>query len=214
MFDREGASVHERAASPSRAAPGTAGAHARNVATYEEYTQDHEYTHDSGLVVLPVASRTPAHKVIRLHGGVGMRIVKWKAARAGKPPVVPRPVNTAGDTVLGSVVHAQLPAPQVQAGNYLFRMNGTYTYVQDVPRIVGENALPTGCHPYQVQPMDAMASGYVLPVMSQFEPPETTTEFDTMIAAIDDAVRQGRGTEFSWPLTVIPASFNEVLIQG
>lgn len=178
----------------------------------EGYKQDHEYTHDSGVVVLPVAGRTAKHRRIRLHGGIGHRIVRWEASRLGKPPLAPKP-ETIGDTILSTCVHAHLPIPSPGSNAYLFRMSGEYVFVQDSPRVVGVNALPTGAHPYPVEPMDTVAETTLGSALSQ-SPPTTIAEFDTVVEALQNRVVNSGASDFVWPLTVFPIHFTGNLLMG
>lgn len=190
----------------------TGNATASNTARYSEYAQDHNFEYDDGLVVMPLAQSTPGHRLIRIHGGVGMRVVRWKAERVGQPPTAPAHANTLGDTILSSSVHAALPLPQPQSGTYLFKMWGEYRYVQNEPRIVGTNSLPTGAHPYPVEPMDSMAQAAAGSTSTSAAPLDTLAAYDAEVNRITDRIATG-GT-FSWPITVIPAYFTAHTIAG
>lgn len=189
------------------------GPNAADANAYKDYSQDHAYEHDTGLIVLPVGSREPKHRVIRLHGGVGIRRVKWSASRTGKPPIIPKAEDLAADTILSSSVSAALPTPLPQSGQYLFSLSGEYTYVQESPRVAGTNAFPTGVYPYTLNPHDAIASAAVGGLLAHRSAPTTVADFDAAVTIVDTAVRYGRGTHFSWPLTVIPASFSAPTLE-
>lgn len=177
------------------------------------YEQDHRYDYDSGVVVMPVAQRTAKHRRIRLHGGLGMRVVEWKATSEGKPPVIPTPQNTSNDVILSSTIHAELPIPKPTAGVYQFTARGTYTYVQVEPRIAGTNALPTGIFPFPVDPMDTIAFGYVGETLDSQSITNMAT-MDAAVAAIENAVLGDGSTPFSWPFTVFPTSNVIPIIAG
>lgn len=181
-----------------------------DVTSYSEYSQDHEFEHDLGVIVLPVASRESAYRRIRLHGGVGIRKVKWSAARAGKPPIIPKAVDLHNDSLLHSRVNAKLPLAQPQTGTFLFHVSGEYEYVQTTPRVAGVNAIPTASYPYSVDPMDTIATSFI---GQGFSVPTTVAEFDTAVTYVDSTVRRGRGTAFTWPFTAIPASFSAPTIS-
>lgn len=185
-----------------------------SVNRYQEETQHHRYEYDSGVVVCPVASRTPGHRRIRLHGGVGMRVVKWSAERSGKPPIVPSHADTINDTLLSSTVNAQLPIPQPQSGTYLFRMSGEYVFVQTSPRLLGTNAIPTGLHPFPVEPMDGMAEQMIGSALAQYGTINDLATFDSAMQAVANKISNSGATDYVWPITVIPTIFSAPIIAG
>lgn len=178
--------------------------------SYNEYSQDHEYTYKSGLAVMPVLGATPAHRVLRLHSGFGMRRVSWSAGRTGSPPMLPAMANTSGDTFLGGRVTPVLPNPNEPAAGYNWAVTGEYLYVQNSPRIVGENAFPTGNYPFVVSPQARVASELigndVVALVNATSPSVDPT--DAVSELISEAVREnfvsGTGV-VTWPFTLIPA---------
>lgn len=179
-------------------------------ASYSEYSQDHEYTYQSGLAVMPVLGNSPRHRVLRLHSGLGMRRVSWSTARRGQPPMLPAMSDTAGDTFIGGRVTPVLPNPNEPAAGYNWAVTGEYVYVQNNPRIVGENALPTGNYPFVVSPQARIASDLigddVVALVNATSPSVDPT--DAVSELISDAVNEnfvsGTGV-VTWPFTIIPA---------
>lgn len=174
--------------------------------SHTEYKQDNDYTYDSGLVVMPVLGLTPKHRVIRLHSGVGMRTVTWRASRTGAPPIIPAAVDTDGDKLLGTVVTPVLPAPNEQAKGYNWLVTGEYTFVQTTPRIAGTNAFPTGNYPYIVSPqcdVGADLIGSQAASIIRNNPGTDVTDQITELAVQRAPVSNGVVT---WPFTVLPAA--------
>lgn len=187
---------------------------ASSIARYEDYTQDHKYDFDSGVIVLARAGRTAGHRRIRIHGGVGSRIVRWKASRTGRPPVAPAHMDTINDRLLSSSVVAALPVAQPQSGTLLFTLEGEYRYVQTTPRLLGQNALPTGSHPYPIEPIDGAAEQKIASALSQATTITTVAQFDAAMTLVTNAVVNSGATEYNWPITVIPTYFTGQTIAG
>lgn len=182
---------------------------------YNGYNQNHEYEHDTGLIVLPTASRTSGHKVIRLHGGVAMRRVKWHSERDGRPPIIPAAVSTIYDTILHTSVTAALPVPNEQAGSYTFSVKGEYLFVQKAPRVAGTHAFPTAMFPFPIEPMDTIATALAKPVLSNAVSltAASTDPIGDLSNAVGTAV-MGDNPENLWPFTFIPAVFSGTTISG
>lgn len=182
---------------------------------YNGYSQDHKFEYDSGLMVLPTAGRTPGHKVIRLHGGVGMRRVKWESERDGRPPILPAAVDTIYDKLLSTDVTAAMPVPNPQSGAYTFSVHGEYLFVQKAPRMVGRDALPTAMFPFPVEPMDTVATALAKPVLQNAVDitANSTDPIGDLSNAVGVAVMTANGDSL-WPFTFIPAIFSGTTISG
>lgn len=182
--------------------------------SYRDYSQDHVYSHDHGLVVLPVAGRAAGHRVIRLHGGIATRTVNWSASRGGRPPLIPAAADTNGDTLLSSTIVPTLPRVNAQARSYDWSVSGTYVYVQNTPRVPGVNAFPAGNHPYAVLPQAALAAGE-LP-SNLMTPGYSGNRADAQTEYLTG--QGGHNPEnagyTSWPLTVLPAAYSSTHIIG
>lgn len=184
--------------------------------TYQRYTQDHRFEYDNGLIVWPVAGRTPAFRVIRLHGGVGVRRVEWEASRRGKPPIVPSMTDTDYDTFLGGSITAALPQPDPQSIGYSWHVSGSYLYVQTQPRIVGTNSIPTGGFPYPVVPNDALGNQLVADQVGNVLTNATPTDnvADLIGQAVGEDTVDHEEDNYLWPLTVLPPVFTNDNIIG
>lgn len=173
---------------------------------YSDSRQDHSYTYDSGVVVLPQAGRSPNFRIIRLHGGLGMRTSDWKMSRKGKPPTIPSMANTSEDIFLGGSVVPSLPRPSTtRPDSYDWTVRGSYTYVQAVPRIAGSSAFPVGQHPFLCVDQAATANAIgqnVLPYYSGSLP------LQSVAAKLTSTVTIEPDGDFAWPFLVIPADFS------
>lgn len=192
----------------------------RGVSSYDRFTADHEYSYDSGLIVMPTCGSTPGHKVIRLHGGVGFRKVAWDAKRRGEPPVIPAMADTLGDTFLGGTITPSLPLPNTQTATYNWSVTGHYTYVQHAPRIAGERGYATGSFPFVTYSQNALASDLLSDKIESTitnNQSSSTTEadrFDTVVeAAFAQRVSDGEGG-IVWPYTFIAPQFSSTHLIG
>lgn len=168
---------------------------------YLDHQMDNDFQQDTGLVVIPVASRESGHRVIRLHGGYGTRTVNWATTRMGKPPIAPAAEDGDEDTLLGSVLHSRLPKPN-RAGGYDWTMSGSYTYVQDYVRVPGAASFPVGDYPFVVLP--TMAQAAVIGQSSK-QAYEGDRPFQSFISAIwAEQVPTGNFTEVAWPILAYP----------
>lgn len=185
------------------------------VTDYEKVNQRNDYTHDLGVVVVPVAGRESAHRNIRLHGGVAKRTVRWTSARKGRPPVIPKAVDTDGDTLLGVQVSPHLPTPQVGGNGYDWTVEGVYTYVQKSPRLTGTDAFPVGDYPYPVQPVFSVATQLAQPYISQYYTAAVAgTKFTSLTNHLLSVV-PWEGGQWTWPFLSLPGALSsEHLIQG
>ena len=186
------------------------------VQSYGKYVSSSKFTHDLGVVVLPVASRTAAHRRIRLHGGMALRTVRWEAVRDGRPPIAPTPADTGapgnrGDYLLSSQVVTNLPTLNQQGGFYTFEMSGEYQYVQVTPRVLGTNTLPTSSFPYPVQPMDDIANGLGKAAFSNLG---VTSTLDDVGTAAEAALIPANGPPPRWPFTFVSPYFAAETITG
>lgn len=176
-------------------------------ASYNEYSQDHEYTYKSGLAVMPVLGNTPRHRVLRLHSGFGMRRVAWSTSRRGSPPMIPTMSDTAGDTFLSGTVTPVLPNPNDNSGGYNWAVSGEYLFVQNSPRIAGVNALPTGNYPFVVSLQGGIGSDLIgsetLEEIALLSPSVDPTDTISELMVTHTPVSPS-GTVV-WPFTVLPA---------
>jgi hypothetical protein len=171
--------------------------------SYGQYTQDHSYETDPGV--------TSAHRVIRLHGGLAMRRVKWTATRTGKPPIIPTPVSTNSDRIIAHSVTTSLPTPNTQTLGYDWAVNGEYLYVQATPRIAGTHTLPTGGYPFPMGAVDSVASAIISSKIGNYTTPTVgaINPIDSLMTAIgEDAAHVDHDEDkYLWPFTSLPKSF-------
>lgn len=185
---------------------------------YNRYQQDHSYSTDTGLLVLPLSSKKPDFKIIRLHGGIQTRTVDWVACRQGKPPIIPSAVDTEFDKYLGGTVTVGLPVPNKQQNGYNWTVSGSYLYVEAAPRVPGVNTLPTGNAPYATEPMDSTANaGYLAnaaAITAGFQALADAPAAADPVAPIDvvgQAVSGGvdhLNDQYIWPYTFFPPIFS------
>lgn len=173
-----------------------------------EYRQEHHFSHERGVVVLPLAARVPAHRKIRLHGGYGLRKVKWRTERVGSPPMIPAAVDTATDTILCETVVPHLPQPNAQHNGFNWVVEGEYVFVQNTPRVAGENAFPTGYYPFLVEPQSSSISAVFGSYARSLYSSITSDDVDKLELLTEyifnRTSRKEDGTMF-WPFTVHPA---------
>lgn len=193
--------------------PDTTSEAAQLISAYGEQFERHTHEYDSGLLVMPVASRTPAHRVVRTHGGMSLRRVVFNTARSSRPPIIPRAEDTATDKLLFATASPVRPLPNGPAGSLTFAVSGEYLFVASQPRIPGTNSLPTGGFP---QPMNTtgenaarLFSGVSLPAHT------TVAGYDANVESLRAAAEQvGGRLTYAWPLTVYPAAFSLPTIEG
>lgn len=173
-------------------------------------TQAHTYEDMPGLVVSPSANREGAARLLRVHGRAALRRVSWSASRSGAPPVLPIPENTARDTLIAATVTAAAPQPNMQTMQYMFAASGTYVYLQNEPRIVGLDPLPTGGQPYAIPDLDFVAATrYASEIKAASTAPNP--EEALVIAA---AARFSGSSVEGWYLTGYPAQTFTTQITG
>lgn len=184
--------------------------------SYDKYQQDHRYEYDNGLVVMPVASRTAAHKVVRLHGGVGIRRVSFDTVRRGKPPVIPTMADTNWDTFVGGTVTAMTPIPNFQTGGFNWHVSGEYLYVQTEPRVVGQNTIPTGGYPFPVAPNDALATSYASGAAGAAfaNAADGTNANEAAAEAVGNDIVDHDNERYVWPFTMMPTIFSNDQLIG
>lgn len=179
--------------------------------TYIEYAQNHAYRSDLGYVVMPVAQRTPAWRRIRLHGGLAFREVRWRAARAGLPPIVPAAEDVGTDLILSSTFVPHLPTPNPDQGGYNWTIEGTYVYLQGNPRTPGVDAFPTGAFPFGIAPNDAIAQSMGVGPVDQAEldmddVTESVNPSNELVVNLgEEAISSSE--YYKWPLTSFPPAF-------
>jgi hypothetical protein len=171
---------------------------------YVAYGQDHQYKSCAGVVQVPVASRTAAHRLIRLHGGFGTRTVKWSASRYGKPPVIPRP-ESADDVLLATSVTPALPRPNEAAGGFDWTVSGEYVFAQVTPRVPGTHALPVGKYPFELPAQDTAARALSRSVSQVTANSYTFNSYYTLLG--NRLVNIGSGS-YIWPFLALPPAFS------
>ncbi len=193
--------------------PATTG-HADATATgdYKRSDHQHSFHYDSGVIAVPTAGREPGVRLIRLHGGFGERIYRWQVDREGKPPVIPSMTDTSGDTFLGGFAAPMTPTPSaVNQKTYDWSVSGEYRFVQNVPRVVGEAALPVGQHPFVAGGPSAYGSliapnlgAYYANAVAQNLP---EGPFHTVAETLPSFVPVDNVGNFSWPFLAMPTAF-------
>lgn len=180
-----------------------------NFGDYKHIEQDNDFTYDSGVAVCPVATRTAAHKIIRLHGGIGFRITRWSASRDGRPPIIPAYGNAGSDRILSATVTPSLPVIDPTNSAYNWTVSGEYIYVQNSPRLAGYNTFPVGQYPFPVLPQMNMASAMLEPYFAYYtgaDPMQNLVE----TAAADIKFKQ----QYTWPILALPSVFSSTHIIG
>ncbi len=207
---------------------------------YRGYEQDHDYTYDSGLIYLPIASSTPQSPArVRLHGGYGLRKIRWKALRLNAPPVIPAysldrdedydtqdDLDEAEDAVEGATIRPKdrivnahttvfLPVPDPVKGAYVFMAMGEMTLCQTFPtgpRVVGVDALPSGGRPFDMGAIDDAASEQFNDYSAQ--PTESTERQSQYISSFLTGKTDLINRTLGWPCTIYPPIFtHSQLIQ-
>lgn len=177
--------------------------------SYQEVSQSHTYETDNGYAIMPIASREPGFRRIRLHGGLGFRRVKWRSARSGVPPIIPTPTDTLNDLIVSSTVTPSLPRADPNNAGYNWDVEGEYLYVQVYPRQAGTDALPTGGYPFPVAPNDALAMTIIEPIVDELQQAGTLPELIDNLAIIqagDEGVNH-LNDAFRWPFTSLAPIF-------
>ncbi len=186
-----------------------------NVGTggYRAADQRNTFEYDTGVIAVPLAGREAAHRLIRLHGGIGHRTMRYRFVREGKPPIVPTFEDTSGDTFLGGSISPACPMPSATGTDYDWIVEGVHEYVQNAPRIVGEDAIPVGQHPFTDlgQAQKALDHARYAPsaigAYLSSSPAPNRTKFHHFIEAVAEATPVVVGGEYSWPLLGLPTIF-------
>lgn len=179
-------------------------------AGYQDYAkveQHHEYRFVPGVVQVPLAQRTAGHRLIRLHGGYGERIVTWESQRMGRPPTIPTAEDLSTDTLLGHTITPSLPRPNETAAGFDWRVSGTYTYAQNTARVPGTDAFPVGLFPF-ILPVQDSAADALSSEAGQTSPSDFTAYYN----ALGDAIVDKTSGNYIWPFLALPTQFSETLI--
>jgi hypothetical protein len=171
---------------------------------YTGYRQNSTFTYDPGVVVMPLASRTPRTAVVRLHGGFGIRNVTVAASKKGSPPILPAAVDTDRDTLIACSVDIPLPAFSTDSPTFDWTAVGNYSYVTtgtDGPRVPGKDMLPAGQYPFPLPMQDAavalLSEGGATP--------------ETVAADLRALIPYGN---YLWPFTTYPPQFfNSIVLR-
>lgn len=182
-----------------------------NLGGYRAADQSHSFDYDRGLVQLPVAGRTAATRLIRLHGGMGTRTVKFKFIRQGKPPVIPEMRDTSGDTLLDAWISPVTPIPSATGVGMDWCVSGEYTYAQNTPRIAGTHAIPVGQLPYVDQALTTQAANMTpsqaAATYQTYYTINPAQAFQNFVAAVADAAEVKPDGDYEWPFFAIPTIF-------
>jgi len=158
------------------------------IESYRKATNESKYSRDEGLLVLPVMgpAGTPP-TVLRMHGGVGFRKVRWEAEKLGAPPLIPAFTSTSNDTIMFSDLYLSTPKVSGSQVQYLYEAHGEYTFVQNVTRGVDSN-FQTGNMPYQTQRMNNFIfnASNGISVLSNFGGPMTWSAPISVITGFPD----------------------------
>lgn len=183
--------------------------------TYGGHEQHNEFTQNTGLVVCPLARRTPGHRVIRLHGGYGMRRVKWSSARRGQPPLIPQAADLNGDTLLSATVVAELPRPNPAARGYDWSAYGEYVFVQDDMRVAGTDALPVGDYPFLVEAATYTSQQYGAGAYTVWSTSaKDKAAYNSLISTLFGAVTADNDGNLIWPYMAIAPQFSSNHLFG
>lgn len=173
--------------------------------SYKSADQSHQYEYDTGVIAVPLAGDEPGHRLIRLHGGIGMRRVNWTHTRTGNPPFIPTMEDTSGDTFLAGSVSPRLPTPSVTQNGYDWSVSGSYVYVQNTPRIVGQSHLPVGQHPFICYDQQAVASDLIGDAASSAYDADG---FQGLIDAAEATLQPDANGSYTWPYLALPILFS------
>jgi hypothetical protein len=171
---------------------------------YLGYRQNSEYSYESGVFVLPLASREPQTVIVRVHGGLGVRRVNVAASKRGGPPILPAAVDTDRDTLISCTVNVPLPAIIQDAPSFNWTVTGEYLYVTTGikgPRVPGKDFLPAGQYPFPLPLQDAAVE-----VLSA-----GGAGMEAVAATLVSTIPSGG---YLWPFTTYPPQFmNSILLR-
>lgn len=172
---------------------------------YTGYRQATDFDYDPGVFVLPLASRTPQTVIVRVHGGLGTRVVNVAASKRGSPPILPAAVDTDQDTLIGCSVNIPLPAFNHNSPGFDWAATGTYVYVttgRGGPRIPGKSMLPAGQYPFPLPMQDAAVE-----MLAQ-----SGEGVNQVAKGLPQAILAG---SVMWPFTVYPPQFfNNIVLRS
>jgi hypothetical protein len=115
--------------------------------------------------------------------------------------------DTTWDTFIGGTVSVALPQFDSQSGGYNWKATGEYVFVQQEPRIAGENTLPTGGFPFAVAPNDSIAATIAGGFTGGFTNDDPTVNgFDNLAISISSTVSHD-DDRYLWPFTFLPPIF-------
>jgi hypothetical protein len=184
----------------------------RNLVGYRAADQTHDFQLNRGIIQVPVASRTAAMRLIRLHGGTGQRVVSFRFVRQGKPPVLPIMADTSGDTLLAARVSPATPTPSATGSGLDWSVEGEYIYAQNTPRVVGTNPIPVGQLPYSDPGLTAEAANATPPslinsyVLNYSQSPSYA--YNALIEGLAAATTINALGDYVWPFFAIPTVFS------
>lgn len=185
--------------------------------SYGSYKVESTFDGDHGVAIMPLARRVAGNRMIRLHGGYGVRRVQWRAERAGVPPTIPQMVDTVADTLLSSSMTVPLPSPNAAGRGYDWIVQGEYIFGQNDLRIAGTDPFPSGAYPWVDQPQESIRAAQAGPlVQAAFD---AAANGQNPNAALIEAVASDcpivliDGIIF-WPWTSIPSimSSNNIIL--
>lgn len=161
---------------------------------YRSFDTDNVYDYDSGVMVLPVGSKTAATVTVRYHGGFGTRRVRFSTVKNGNPPVLPAPNDTAYDKLISAHISLPIPVPDHATNGFVWAAQGEYKYVTSgTPRIPGRDYFPIVPRPYAV-PQDNVSAAAI-----------QGTTLNTLANNIQSSDFQS-GT-YQWPFIIMPPVF-------
>lgn len=116
---------------------------------YRDASVASSFSRDEGLLVIPVmgpAGTAPA--VVRTHAPYGTRNTEFTFDKQSTPPLFPAIADTvSGDVMLGAVLVTPAPITD-QQNNLVYRVRGSYHYVQPLGgRGQGDN-FPIDAYPF------------------------------------------------------------------
>lgn len=163
---------------------------------YRKYEVNNVHRIISGVLVLPVASESSQSVQVRMHGGQGVRRIKFDIAKEGNPPVVPLPSDTVGDDALISAdVNILTPTPNDQLGSYNWIVRGEYEYMTvGAAREMGADQLPLTSYPYLNIRQDMIAGASLSG--------KTPAQLESELIQTNALTVGG----WLWPLTVFPSN--------
>lgn len=183
---------------------------------YKEFGQNNTFSQDLGVVVCPIASFDSGFRLIRLHGGYGLRKASWVASRDGKPPIYPAAGNTADDILLGTTISPALPTPN-DNGTYNWSVSGSYLYVQRLMRTPGQHAFPVGEYPFRVEPAAsrAAAMGSTIVTNAVTSPgAQAAGVLNTIAAQLTSTSGTSINGETYWPFLILAPIFSSDHLIG